>query len=227
MRALQEAFYRQNLPNITNLLATALVFIVVIYFQGWRVDLPVSFSFSFFFFSVRFVLLAEEVWCAVVCCVSLLSPCFFFGMKWSILVCVLPFGSELTSLGRGRGGLEIMYLLCMCPSCFWLSRGVPMYVPLWLRLHSSEAAPCVSYFCFISVFCLFGRSARLRVWSLVYNTSPCFAMSESVIVLLVTPFFFFFSLSGFFLALRRAFAGQVPEVPRTAGHVPDQAVLHV
>lgn len=41
MRALQEAFYRQNLPNITNLLATALVFIVVIYFQGWRVDLPV------------------------------------------------------------------------------------------------------------------------------------------------------------------------------------------
>lgn len=45
MRALQEAFYRQNLPNITNLLATALVFIVVIYFQGWRVDLPVSFGF--------------------------------------------------------------------------------------------------------------------------------------------------------------------------------------
>lgn len=42
MRALQEAFYRRNLPNITNLLATALVFIVVIYFQGWRVDLPVS-----------------------------------------------------------------------------------------------------------------------------------------------------------------------------------------
>lgn len=41
MRALQEAFYRQNLPNVTNLLATALVFIVVIYFQGWRVDLPV------------------------------------------------------------------------------------------------------------------------------------------------------------------------------------------
>lgn len=47
MRALQEAFYRQNLPNITNLLATALVFIVVIYFQGWRVDLPVSDRFPF------------------------------------------------------------------------------------------------------------------------------------------------------------------------------------
>jgi len=42
VRALKEAFYRQNLPNVTNLLATFLVFIVVIYFQGFRVDLPVK-----------------------------------------------------------------------------------------------------------------------------------------------------------------------------------------
>eukprot|EP00735_Rhodelphis_limneticus_P000396 TRINITY_DN1063_c0_g1::TRINITY_DN1063_c0_g1_i1::g.29884::m.29884 TRINITY_DN1063_c0_g1::TRINITY_DN1063_c0_g1_i1::g.29884 ORF type:complete len:474 (-),score=163.85,sp/Q54XK2/SC61A_DICDI/76.45/0.0,SecY/PF00344.15/4.8e-96,Plug_translocon/PF10559.4/3.8e-17 TRINITY_DN1063_c0_g1_i1:566-1987(-) len=42
--ALREAFYRQNLPNVTNLLATAVVFMVVIYFQGFRVDLPVKFS---------------------------------------------------------------------------------------------------------------------------------------------------------------------------------------
>eukprot|EP01120_Amphizonella_sp_Union-15-10_P003584 TRINITY_DN139_c0_g1_i1.p1 TRINITY_DN139_c0_g1~~TRINITY_DN139_c0_g1_i1.p1 ORF type:complete len:480 (-),score=87.14 TRINITY_DN139_c0_g1_i1:64-1503(-) len=41
-RALKEAFYRQNLPNVTNLLATVLVFVVVIYFQGFRVDLPVK-----------------------------------------------------------------------------------------------------------------------------------------------------------------------------------------
>merc|ERR1712195_178314 len=40
VRALKEAFYRQNLPNMTNLMATVLVFIVVIYFQGFRVDLP-------------------------------------------------------------------------------------------------------------------------------------------------------------------------------------------
>ena len=44
IRALKEAFYRQNLPNITNLLATVLVFIVVIYFQGFRVDLPVKYQ---------------------------------------------------------------------------------------------------------------------------------------------------------------------------------------
>eukprot|EP01084_Bolivina_argentea_P219399 372121_1 len=40
--ALKEAFYRQNLPNITNLFATIVMFIVVIYFQGFRVDLPVK-----------------------------------------------------------------------------------------------------------------------------------------------------------------------------------------
>lgn len=44
VRALKEAFYRQNLPNITNLLATILVFMIVIYFQGFRVDLPVKYQ---------------------------------------------------------------------------------------------------------------------------------------------------------------------------------------
>mmetsp|Transcript_58513 Transcript_58513/g.133929 ORF Transcript_58513/g.133929 Transcript_58513/m.133929 type:complete len:477 (-) Transcript_58513:254-1684(-) len=42
VRALQEAFYRMNLPNVTNLLATVLVFVLVVYFQGFRVELPVK-----------------------------------------------------------------------------------------------------------------------------------------------------------------------------------------
>lgn len=42
LTALKEAFYRQNAPNITSLFATVLVFFVVIYFQGFRVDLPVK-----------------------------------------------------------------------------------------------------------------------------------------------------------------------------------------
>jgi len=42
--ALKEAFYRTNLPNVTNLLATIVVFLVVIYFQGFRVDLPVKYE---------------------------------------------------------------------------------------------------------------------------------------------------------------------------------------
>ena len=36
VRALREAFYRQNLPNLMNLLATILVFAIVIYFQVGR-----------------------------------------------------------------------------------------------------------------------------------------------------------------------------------------------
>jgi len=42
VRALRQAFYRQNLPNLNNLLATVLVFAIVIYFQGFRVELKVK-----------------------------------------------------------------------------------------------------------------------------------------------------------------------------------------
>jgi len=42
VRGLREAFYRQNLPNLMNLMATFFVFGVVIYFQGFRVDLPIK-----------------------------------------------------------------------------------------------------------------------------------------------------------------------------------------
>jgi len=42
VRALRQAFYRVNLPNISNLLATVLVFAIVIYFQGFRVELKVK-----------------------------------------------------------------------------------------------------------------------------------------------------------------------------------------
>lgn len=43
-RALKEAFYRSNLPNLTNLISTVIIFLVVIYFQGWRVDLPIKYA---------------------------------------------------------------------------------------------------------------------------------------------------------------------------------------
>ena len=34
VKALKDAFYRQNMPNISSLLATVLVFMVVVYFQA-------------------------------------------------------------------------------------------------------------------------------------------------------------------------------------------------
>jgi len=39
---LKDAFYRSHAPNLTALFATVLVFFVVIYFQGFRVDLAVK-----------------------------------------------------------------------------------------------------------------------------------------------------------------------------------------
>jgi len=44
VRGLRMAFYRNNLPNVTNLLATVFIFLVVIYFQGFQVDLPIKSS---------------------------------------------------------------------------------------------------------------------------------------------------------------------------------------
>eukprot|EP00834_Sanchytrium_tribonematis_P008039 NODE_839_length_3588_cov_1.240183.p1 type:complete len:447 gc:universal NODE_839_length_3588_cov_1.240183:332-1672(+) len=41
-RAIQEALYRQHLPNLTNIAATILVFALVIYLQGFRVEIPVK-----------------------------------------------------------------------------------------------------------------------------------------------------------------------------------------
>ncbi|KAI8894837.1 SecY subunit domain-containing protein [Globomyces pollinis-pini] len=41
-RAIKEAMYRTNLPNLSSLLATGLVFVVVIYLQGFRVEIPVK-----------------------------------------------------------------------------------------------------------------------------------------------------------------------------------------
>lgn len=40
--ALQQAILRENLPNITNLLATVLIYMVVIYFQGFQVNINIK-----------------------------------------------------------------------------------------------------------------------------------------------------------------------------------------
>ena len=41
-RALKEAFYRERLPNVMNLVSTLLIFAVVIYLQGFRIEIPVK-----------------------------------------------------------------------------------------------------------------------------------------------------------------------------------------
>ncbi|KAF4566299.1 translocon subunit [Pleurotus pulmonarius] len=41
-RALREAFWRDRLPNVMNLIATIVIFAVVIYLQGFRLEIPVK-----------------------------------------------------------------------------------------------------------------------------------------------------------------------------------------
>ncbi|KAF7291081.1 Protein transport protein Sec61 alpha [Mycena kentingensis (nom. inval.)] len=41
-RALREAFWRHRLPNVMNLVATAVIFGAVIYLQGFRIEIPVK-----------------------------------------------------------------------------------------------------------------------------------------------------------------------------------------
>lgn len=41
-RALLEAFYRQNLPNMLQVVSTVLVFFAVVYLQGFRVEIPIK-----------------------------------------------------------------------------------------------------------------------------------------------------------------------------------------
>lgn len=46
IRALREAFYRPQLPNLTNIAATGLVFVVVVFLQGFRVPLMTKSKFN-------------------------------------------------------------------------------------------------------------------------------------------------------------------------------------
>jgi len=43
-RALREAFWRDRLPNVMNLIATIVIFAAVIYLQGFRIEIPVKSS---------------------------------------------------------------------------------------------------------------------------------------------------------------------------------------
>lgn len=41
-RALKEAFFRDRLPNVMNLISTVIVFAAVIYLQGFRIEIPIK-----------------------------------------------------------------------------------------------------------------------------------------------------------------------------------------
>ncbi|CAO2605833.1 Protein transport protein Sec61 subunit alpha-like 2 [Lemmus lemmus] len=87
VRALREAFYRQNLPNLMNLIATIFVFAVVIYFQdtssgGPARAYPVGGLCYYLSPPESFGSVLEDPVHAVVYIVFMLGSCAFFSKTW-------------------------------------------------------------------------------------------------------------------------------------------------
>uniref|UniRef100_A0A3Q4M8N3 Protein transport protein SEC61 subunit alpha n=1 Tax=Neolamprologus brichardi TaxID=32507 RepID=A0A3Q4M8N3_NEOBR len=87
VRALREAFYRQNLPNLMNLIATVFVFAVVIYFQdassgGPARAYPVGGLCYYFSPPESFGSVLEDPVHAVIYIVFMLGSCAFFSKTW-------------------------------------------------------------------------------------------------------------------------------------------------
>ncbi|POI25471.1 hypothetical protein CIB84_010779 [Bambusicola thoracicus] len=87
VRALREAFYRQNLPNLMNLIATIFVFAIVIYFQdtsagGPARAYPVGGLCYYLSPPESFSSVLEDPVHAVVYIVFMLGSCAFFSKTW-------------------------------------------------------------------------------------------------------------------------------------------------
>uniref|UniRef100_A0A3B3QXF0 SEC61 translocon subunit alpha 1 n=1 Tax=Paramormyrops kingsleyae TaxID=1676925 RepID=A0A3B3QXF0_9TELE len=87
VRALREAFYRQNLPNLMNLIATIFVFAVVIYFQdistgGPARAYPVGGLCYYLSPPESFGSVLEDPVHAVIYIVFMLGSCAFFSKTW-------------------------------------------------------------------------------------------------------------------------------------------------
>uniref|UniRef100_A0A671THA9 Protein transport protein SEC61 subunit alpha n=1 Tax=Sparus aurata TaxID=8175 RepID=A0A671THA9_SPAAU len=86
VRALREAFYRQNLPNLMNLIATVFVFAVVIYFQvscgGPARAYPVGGLCYYLSPPESFGSVLDDPVHAVIYIVFMLGSCAFFSKTW-------------------------------------------------------------------------------------------------------------------------------------------------
>uniref|UniRef100_A0A8C5E8G5 Protein transport protein SEC61 subunit alpha n=1 Tax=Gouania willdenowi TaxID=441366 RepID=A0A8C5E8G5_GOUWI len=87
VRALREAFYRQNLPNLMNLIATVFVFAVVIYFQdatsgGPARAYPVGGLCYYFSPPESFGSVLDDPVHAVIYIIFMLGSCAFFSKTW-------------------------------------------------------------------------------------------------------------------------------------------------
>ncbi|KAK2704642.1 protein transport protein Sec61 subunit alpha-like 1 [Artemia franciscana] len=159
--ALYEAFYRQNLPNLLNLMATVLVFAIVIYFQGFRVNFPIMSARNRGQYSCFPIKLLYTSNTPIIFQSALVSNLYFLSQMFSsrfagnFLVNLLGAWSDVTGGGPARarpiGGLcyylsspeslgsiaddpihALIYIIFMLGSCAYLSKA-------WINISGSSA----------------------------------------------------------------------------------------
>jgi protein transport protein SEC61 subunit alpha len=117
IEALQKAFYRQNAPNLLNLIATVLVVLVVVYFQGFKVEITISstrqrgydypYPIRLFYTSNMPIILQS----------ALISNLFFFSQllytnfKGNFLIRLLGTWQDVDMSGRSVPTYGLVYLL--------------------------------------------------------------------------------------------------------------------
>ena len=158
-RAIQEAFNRQHLPNVTSLLATIFVFGVVMFFQGFKVDLPVknrsqrgvagTYPIKLFYTSNIPIILQT----------ALVSNVYFFSQ---LMFTKFPRNILVNLLGRCQ---ELQGSTQMAPV-----GGLAYYISPPQTLNNIMADPihAVFYFAFILTIC----AVLSRLWINISSSAP-------------------------------------------------------
>lgn len=124
IEALQKGFYRQNAPNMFNLIATVVVILIVVHFQGYKVQLTISsarqrgydypYPIRLFYTSNMPIILQS----------ALISNLFFFSQlmytnfKGNFLVRLLGTWQDVDMSGRSVPTYGLVYLLTPPQSIF-------------------------------------------------------------------------------------------------------------
>lgn len=115
--ALQKAFYRQTGPNMFNLIATAVVILIVVYFQGFKVELTISsarqrgydypYPIRLFYTSNMPIIL----WSALISNLFFFSQLLHTNFKGNFLVGLLGTWQDVDMSGRSVPTFGLVYLM--------------------------------------------------------------------------------------------------------------------
>jgi len=124
LEALQKSFYRQSAPNMMNLIATVFVILIVVYFQGFRVELTISsarargyeqpYPIRLFYTSNMPIILQS----ALVSNLFFFSQILYTNFKTNFLVRLLGTWQDVDMSGRSIPVYGLTYLLMPPQSIF-------------------------------------------------------------------------------------------------------------